>query len=482
MRAETPRLPGSSDRRPLPGVVHFGLGAFFRAHGALYLDVAMAASGGDWGVIGVSLKRPVQRDKLAPQGFAYTAVEMAPEGLKPRTIGIVRDVLVAPEDPAAVIAVMADPAIKLVTLTVTEKGYCHTPATGRLDRGHPGIVHDLANPDAPETAPGFIVAALAKRKAAGTGPLTVMSCDNLPENGHTLRAVIIEFAQNVDPDLAAWIAAEVAFPSTMVDRIVPATTDADIARVAELTGFHDASPVMHEPFGQWVIERSFAGPMPDLAAAGAQLVEDVRPYELMKLRCLNGAHSSLAYLGYLAGHETIGDTVAAPAFRDFVETLWSREIIGSFAPPPGADVSAYCAALLQRFSNPAIRHRTWQIAMDGSQKLPQRLLGTVADNLAKDRPITCLVTAIAAWMRYVSAIDLAGNAIDVRDPMAARLADVQTGIGPASDRCAALLAIETIFSPALAANAQFGAAITAALEEIETAGINAALTSASKAF
>ena len=476
--ADHPRLKPSGAPRPEPGVVHLGLGAFYRAHGARYIADAISASGGNWGIIGVSLQRPDQRDRLAPQDFAYTAVEMAPEGLEPRVIEVVRDVLVASEDPGAVVAAMAGPAIRLVTLTVTEKGYCHVPATGRLNRDHPGIVHDLGDLSRPQTAPGFIVAALARRRETGAGPLTVMSCDNLPENGATLRHVVLEFAGLVDKDLAAWIEAGAAFPSTMVDCIVPATTDADIAHVAELTGFHDASPVMHEPFRQWVIEDRFAGPMPDLAAAGAELVADVRPFELMKLRCLNGSHSALAYLGYLDGRETIGDTVAVPAFADFVATLWQREIIGSFAPPPGTDLSAYCAALLERYRNPAIRHRTWQIAMDGSQKLPQRLLGTVADNLAAGRPIACLATAVAGWMRYVSGTDLSGQPIDVRDPLAERLKAVQAGLTSAAARASSLLAVEAVFPPELAGDERFRDGVAGALEIIETQGIEAALGAA----
>ena len=348
----------------------------------------MRAAGGDWGIVGVSLVRPDQRDRLAPQGFAYTALELGPDGETPQVVDVVEDVLVAPEDPEAVVARMADPAVRIVSLTVTEKGYCHDPATGRLNRAHPDIVHDLANPAAPRSAPGFLVRALDRRRAAGAAPFTVLTCDNLPDNGAMARGVVLELGRLVDPALADWIAAEGAFPSTMVDRIVPATKPEDIERVAALTGRLDLSPVLHEPFRQWVVEDHFVGgARPDLGAVGVQLVEDVRPFELMKLRMLNGTHSSLAYLGYLAGHETIADTVADPVFAGFVRRLWTREIIPTLAPPPGEDLGRYADALFARYSNPAIRHRTWQIAMDGSQKLPQRILGTLADNRAAGRPI-----------------------------------------------------------------------------------------------
>ena len=317
---------------------------------------------------------------------------------------------------------MGDPKIRIVSLTVTEKGYCHDPATGRLNRAHPDIVHDLAHPDAPRSAPGFLVRALARRRAAGVAPFTVLCCDNLPDNGAMVRGVVLELAGLVDPALADWIAEEGAFPSTMVDRIVPATKPEDIKHVAELTGSLDLSPVLHEPFRQWVVEDRFVGDArPDLGVVGVQLVQEVRPFELMKLRMLNGTHSSLAYLGYLAGHETIAETIADPVFADLCRHLWRAEIIPTLAPPEGEDLDRYAAALLERYANPAIRHRTWQIAMDGSQKLPQRILGTLADNRAAGRPSPGLTLAVAAWMRYVGGIDERGQPIDVRDPLAARL-------------------------------------------------------------
>ena len=353
MPADPPRLTRAPGPRPGVGIVHLGLGAFFRAHGALYVAEAMRAAGGDWGIVGVSLVRPDQRDRLAPQGFAYTALELGPDGETPQVVDVVEDVLVAPEDPEAVVARMADPDVRIVTLTVTEKGYCHDPATGRLNRDHPDIVHDLANPHAPRSAPGFLVRALDRRRAAGAAPFTVLTCDNLPDNGAMARGVVLELGRLVDPALADWIAAEGAFPSTMVDRIVPATKPEDIERVAALTGRLDLSPVLHEPFRQWVVEDHFVGgARPDLGAVGVQLVADVRPFELMKLRMLNGTHSSLAYLGYLAGHETIADTVADPVFAGFVRRLWTREIIPTLAPPPGEDLGRYADALFARYCEP----------------------------------------------------------------------------------------------------------------------------------
>jgi fructuronate reductase len=435
--------------RPAPkvGIVHLGLGAFFRAHGAAWIEEAMAASGGDWGIVGVSLRSPDVRDALVPQGCAYTALELGPEGGTARVVEAVADVLVAPEDPEAVLARMADPATRIVTLTVTEKGYCHSPATGQLDRAHPDIAHDLSSA-LPRSAPGFLVRALERRRAAGVRPFTVLTCDNLPSNGRLLRGIVLDFARSLDPALADWIAAEGRFPSTMVDRIVPATTAADIERVEGLTGRHDAAPVLHEPFRQWVVEDDFVdGARPDLGAVGVELVADVTPYEHMKLRMLNGTHSSLAYLGYLAGHETIADTMADPVFAAYVRRLWKREIVPAVEAPPGVELSAYADALFARYRNPAIRHRTWQIAMDGSQKLPQRLLGTLAEGFEAGRAMPGLALAVAGWMRYVGGRDERGEPIDVRDPMAERLRPLAAGPDPV----AALLAVREIFPAPLAA-------------------------------
>lgn len=432
---------------PLPvGIVHLGLGAFFRAHGAVYVEQAVAASGGDWGILGVSLQSPDMRDRLMPQGGTYLAVEQGPGGEAARHVQIVQGVLVAREDPQAVLDAMAAPGTRIVSLTVTEKGYCHEPSTGRLNPDHPDILHDLSAP-LPRSAPGFLVRALALRQAAGLAPFTVLCCDNLPDNGRVVRGVVLDLARRLDPGLAAWIEAQGRFPATMVDRIVPATRPEDLARVAALAGRHDAAPVLHEPFRQWVVEDDFVGgARPDLAAAGAQLVQNVAPFEHMKLRMLNGTHSALAYLGYLAGHQTIADTVADPAFAAYVRRLWAQEIIPALSAPPGVDLPAYASQLFDRYANPAIRHRTWQIAMDGSQKLPQRLLGTLAANLDAGRPSPGLMLAVAAWMRYVSGNDLQGNPIDVRDPLAAPLRAAATSADPVG----ALLGLGQVFPAALA--------------------------------
>ncbi len=462
MRPDTPR-PGT-------GIVHLGLGAFFRAFGCVTIADAMAASDGDWGILGVSLRSPDTRDALTPQGWAYTAVTLQPEGPHTRIIDVLTDVLVAPENPGVVLSAMADPLVRIVTLTVTEKGYCHHPASGALDLTHPDIIHDLTDPH-PVSAPGFLVRALQLRRAAGLAPFTVLTCDNLPENGPLVRGVVLDLARRIDPDLADWIAAEGRFPATMVDRITPATTAADIAQVTALTGDHDAAPVMHEPFRQWVVEDDFVGNLrPDLAAAGVVMVADVAPFEAMKLRMLNGSHSALAYLGYLGGHQTIADAVADPAYASFLRVLWS-EIAPTVSAPPGVDLHSYADDLARRFANPAIRHRTWQIAMDGSQKLPQRLLATLRDRLDAGHDSPALALAVAGWMRYVTHTDDAGQIIDVRDPLAARLRDCARD-DPA-DTVANLLAIADIFPPDLAS--RLSAPVQRAADLLWTKGARAAV-------
>jgi len=460
------------------GIVHLGLGAFFRAFGCVYIADAMAASGGgDWGIVGVSLRSPRTRDALRGQNWDYTSVTLGPDGETPRRISVLNDVLVAPEDPEAVLAAMADPTVKIVTLTVTEKGYCHNPATGALNPDHPDIAQDLAN-DLPVSAPGFLVRALQRRRAAGVAPFTVLTCDNLPENGRVVRGVVLDLARRIDSDLAAWIEAEVRFPSTMVDRITPATTGSDIARVAELAGWPDAAPVMHEPFAQWAVEDDFVGgARPDLAAAGVEMVADVTAHEHMKLRMLNGTHSSLAYTGYLAGHETIADTMADPVFAAYARQLWS-EIMPAVTAPEGVDLSEYAEALLARYANPAIRHRTWQIAMDGSQKLPQRILGTLRETFDAGRTAPGLCLAVAAWMRYVAGTDETGQPIDVRDPLAERFHALAAEASGPAETVAALLGVREVFPEDLAARLK--APVTDAAERLWSIGAGAAAQEVAK--
>jgi fructuronate reductase len=448
-----------------PGIVHLGIGAFHRAHMAVYVDDLLARDP-SWGIIGASLRRPDTRDALAPQDFLYTLAIRDASGTTNRVIGSILDILDANTQRDALIAMLADPRIRIVSLTVTEKGYCHDPATGQLDPNHPDIVHDLANPNAPVSAPGLIVRAIELRRAAGLPPLTVMSCDNLPANGRTVKRIVTGFAARRSADLAAYIEQHIAFPSSMVDRIVPATTDADRETILAATGRVDAWPIMTEPFTQWVIEDHFASGRPAFELAGAQMVEDVEPFELMKLRMLNGSHSTMAYVGYLSGYQYVNEAIADPAIHGVIHGLMTDEAMPTL-PMDRAELGRYRNQLLARFANPALKHRTWQIAMDGSQKLPQRLLGTIADRLKAGAPFTRLALGVSAWMRYVTGIDEAGNPIEVKDPLAPRLRAIADAAGRDATKLAGgLLAVSEVFGPELPANETFRRTVTAHLASL----------------
>ncbi len=461
-----PRLMATTENRPKTGIVHLGLGAFFRAHGALYIADAMEKSGGDWGVIGVSLRSAGTRDKLAAQGHAYTAVEVQGDAKTPRVVEVLNDVLVAPENPDAVIDAMAHPDVKIVSLTITEKGYC--AAAGGLNADHPEIVNDIANAT-PTSAPGYLVRALQKRMDAGLAPFTVMSMDNMPDNGTLTRAIVVGLADKIDPNLAEWITSNGAFPSTMVDRIVPAPSDADLAAVTELTGRDDHAALLHEPFRQWVIEDTFVNnARPDFGTVGAQLVDDVTVFEHMKLRMLNGSHSTLAYSGCVAGHATIPVAVADPVFHQFVSEMWVNEIIPSLTPPAGVDLVAYSKALMGRFENTAIQHKTAQIAMDGSQKLPQRILSTLTENEVAGRANDKLLFALATWIRYLSGPDDAGNAMEISDPLADDIASALAGAITPETRVQAVLSLNSVFDGHPIDT--YAPRLTAHLTKIETLG------------
>ena len=476
------RRPNYDRAKVSAGLVHLGIGAFARCHLAAVTEDVLerrAAAGQplDLGIIGVSLRRPDQRDLLAPQDGLYTMIERGPGAARARVIGALMRVHVAPDDPEAVLAAMASPAIHVVTLTITEKGYCHNAATRRLRFDHPDIQADVADPTRPTSAIGYLVEALARRHERGIAPFTVVSCDNLLDNGRLLAGLVTELAARRDPALARWIAEECRFPATMVDRIVPAATEADRHDAETLTGLADAAAMSHEPFLQWVVEDGFVGgARPEWEIGGAQFVTDVAPYERMKLRMLNAAHSALAYLGYLAGHETIGDAMRDAVFSSYCTRLWHAEIIPTLEGIERAELEKYAASLTERFANPAIRHRTWQIAMDGSLKLPVRIIPTLVARRAAGLASPCLSLAVAAWMRYVGGIDERGRAIDVRDPIAA---DLLRGLAAAGDdpgrRVDALLAVEMVFPPSLARDAVVRRDVTDAYCMLTKHGAHAAV-------
>ena len=467
------RVPSYRREDLLPGIVHLGVGAFHRAHQAVYTELALEQAWGPWGVCGVSPRRPDVRDRLMPQDGLYTVAERAGDAEQLRVIGCLRQILVAPEDPDAVVERIAAPESAVISLTITEKGYCHDPATGRLNLEHPDIRHDLATPERPRSAVGMLVAGLACRRSRQAPPPTVLSCDNLPANGRTLRALVIELAARRDEALARWIEQEVGFPGTMVDRIVPATTEADIARIPRKLTVHDAAPVVCERFRQWVIEDGFVGPRPAWELAGAEIVGDVAPYEEMKLRLLNGSHSALAYLGYLAGFEHIFEVMAEPDFVAFVRRMMA-EVAPTLHVP--TDLEAYQATLIARFANPALAHRTSQIAMDGSQKLPQRLLAPIRDRLRTGAPIDHLCLAVAGWIRYAAGRDEQDRPIEVADPLATRFAAIAAKAGCDPDALTqGFLGISEVFDIDLPRDAGFVARLTGQLRSLIGHGARATI-------
>ncbi len=462
------------------GIVHLGLGAFARAHLAAINDDALdAGEAMDWGITGVSLRHADVRDALEPQQGLYALTLRDAAGTRVRVIGSVLEVLVAPEEPGAVLERIASAATRIVSLTVTEKGYYHDPATRALRFDHPDIVHDLSHPEAPRSAIGFLVHGLARRRADGAPPLTLLSLDNLPANGDTLHGLVIAFAERVSSGLARWIERDCRFPNSMVDRIVPRTVAADLAQAeAALGGVHDAGAVVAEPFLAWAVEDRFASGRPDWRAGGAQFVARAEPFEKLKLRLLNGAHSAIAYLGVQAGWDTVDRAVAQPALARFIDALLRDEVAPTVAAElPGFDLAAYRAQLLQRFANPALAHRCAQIAMDGSQKLPQRWLGTVRERLAAGAPIEHLVLALAAWCTHLRGHDEAGRSYPLDDPLAAPLAALQAAAmarPTAQERAAIFVRFAPVFGD-LADAQGLVAPLARALDALASQGVAATL-------
>lgn len=467
-------LPTYDRSKLVPRIVHLGFGAFHRAHQAVYADILASEHGSDWGYTEVNLIGGEQQiADLNHQDNLYTVAEMSADAWTARVVGVVKEALHAQVDGLeTVLAKMCEPQVAIVSLTITEKGYCHSPATGQLMLDHPFIVADLQNPHQPKSAPGVVVEALARRKAAGLPAFSVMSCDNMPENGHVMRNVVCAYARAVDAELADWIEAHVTFPSTMVDRIVPAVTPETLDKIEQLTGVRDPAGVACEPFRQWVIEDNFVAGRPAWEKAGAELVSDVIPFEEMKLRMLNGSHSFLAYLGYLAGYQHINDCMGDDNYRRAAHDLMLKEQAPTLKVQ-NVDLARYADLLIERYTNPALRHRTWQIAMDGSQKLPQRMLDSVRWHLADNSSFKLLALGVAGWMRYVGGVDEQGNGIEVCDPL---LPVIQAAVQQSEEgesRVKALLAIEAIFGKDLPLQGQFVDQVTNAYLSLLSKGAKA---------
>ncbi|WP_421532509.1 mannitol dehydrogenase family protein [Lelliottia amnigena] len=464
------------DRQQLRSrIVHFGFGAFHRAHQALLTNRVLNAKGGDWGICEISLfSGDVLMSQLREQDHLFTVLEKGADGNQPIVIGAVHECLNAKLDSlAAIIEKFCEPQVAIVSLTITEKGYCIDPATGKLDTQNARILHDLENPTEPHSAPGILVEALHRRRERSLTPFTVLSCDNIPDNGHVVKNAVLGMAEKRSPELAKWIETHVSFPGTMVDRIVPAATEVSLAEITQELGVEDPCAISCEPFIQWVIEDNFVAGRPEWEIAGVQMVQDVLPWEQMKLRMLNGSHSFLAYLGYLAGFAHVSDCMQDDAFREAARRLMLDEQAPTLRITD-VDLTAYADSLIDRFANPALQHRTWQIAMDGSQKLPQRMLEGVRVHLQRESAWPLLALGIAGWMRYVSGVDDAGNAIDVRDPLSEKIR-VLVETSSEKGRVKALLALSEIFGSDLPQHAQFVDAITDAYQRIVERGARQAV-------
>lgn len=429
-------------------MLHLGFGAFHRAHQAIFAEILASEHQSDWGFCEVNLVGGEQQiEALIAQDFLYNVVEMQGDNWQTRTVGVVKEAL----HPAihgidAVINRMLDPNIAIVSMTVTEKGYCYVPATGSIDFDNPAIAHDLQHPEAPQSLPGVIVEALKRHKEQGITPFTVMSCDNMPENGHITKNVILAMAAKRDAELAEWIEANVTFPSTMVDRIVPAMTPETAEKIqSQLGQVVDNVAIACEPFRQWVIEDNFVAGRPLWEKAGAQLVSNVIPFEEMKLRMLNGSHSFLAYLGYLAGYQYINECMQDSAYEKAARYLMVNEQAPTLSIK-NVDLPQYADALIERFKNTGLKHRTWQIAMDGTLKLSQRLLDSIRLHLAHGQSFDYLALAVAGWMRYVSGKDDNGMDIQVSDPIASKLAELVAQSRDDESRVQALLSLDSLFT------------------------------------
>lgn len=451
------------------GIVHFGPGAFHRAHQAAYFE-ALLAHDPRWGIAQVSLRSTSLRDALLPQDRLYTLVELGAQK-RLEIVGAATELLVAHEDRARVLARLAAPETKAVTITVTEHGYCQT-REGALDTTREEIVHDLAHPREPVGLIGWIAEGLRVRRQAGLAPFAAISCDNLPDNGGRLKRSVVAYAQALDAEFAKWIEDAAVFPRTMVDSIVPASDDALRADVRAILGLEDAWPVQRESFMQWVIEDLPGSPARDWTGSGVTVTKDVTAYERAKLRLLNGAHSTMAYVGSINGIATIREAMQTPVLARFVERLMREDIMPSLPPPADFSLPLYVDAVLERFRNPAMQHLTAQIAWDGSQKLGPRLLGAIADAMKAGRPIERLCVPLAAWMLFIRMKTAKDE--PVTDPLRDRLRAIALDCsGAAESDVAKFLALDAVFPRRLAVNDRFAAAISKAYDGLAAKGLGA---------
>jgi mannitol 2-dehydrogenase len=404
-----------------PGILHLGVGAFHRSHQALTIDTLISQGmAQDWGIIGVGLLESDRRmsDALKPQDCLYTLITKHPDGqIHYQVIGSIIEYLYAPESPAAVLARLVDPAIRIVSLTITEGGYSFDRVTGEFDPATPGVAEDLQGSPHPISAFGFIVEGLRLRRANGTPAFTIQSCDNIQGNGEVAKKMIIEFAKRKDLELAEWISENVAFPNSMVDRITPVTATADIELASRKLGVEDQWPVPCEPFFQWVVEDHFPTGRPPLEKADVQMVSDVMPYELMKLRLLNASHQGLCYFGHLSGYTYVHEVMADPLIVTLLRRYMDEEASPTLSPVPGVDLAKYKNQLIERFSNSQVLDTVARLAAESSDRIPKWLLPVVREQLKKKGPVALSAAIVASWARYDEAIDEKGDPINVVDPL-----------------------------------------------------------------
>lgn len=458
-------------------IVHFGVGGFHRAHEAMYLDRLMNDGlAMEWGICGVGALPQDRRiiDTLRSQDGLYTLVVKHPDGTRePRVVGAIVETMFAPDDPEAVVARLADPVTRIVSLTITEGGYLVNQVTGEFDASDPSIQADLAEGATPSTVFGYITAALARRRERDEAPFTVMSCDNLPDNGDVAKRMICAFARLKDPDLAAWMEAEVAFPNCMVDRITPVTSPEDIERLAQEFGVRDGWPVVCEPFTQWVLEDHFGQGRPPFERAGVQMVDDVVPYELMKLRLLNASHQALCYLGYLSGYRYAHEVCQDPLFAEFLLAYMEREGSPTLPPVPGVDLDAYRRELIDRFANPEVRDTLARLCAESSDRIPKWLVPVIRENLRTGGEIERSALVVASWARYAEGVDEKGEPIEVVDRLKDR---VMAAAARQKEDALAFIRDRDLFG-GLADDERFAAAYTAALDALHTRGARATLES-----
>ena len=469
------QVPTYERKNLVRSIVHIGVGSFHRAHQAVYVDDLCRDHGvTEWGFCGVGLHAGNTRirDALHAQDCLYTLVERSASGDRARVIGSITDFMLAPDDPQAVLEKMASGETRIVSLTITEGGYFIDQGSGEFQQDHPDIVHDLAHPERPVCAFGYILEALDRRRQRGMKPFTVLSCDNLQGNGEVTRKVLLEFAGLRDPSLRTWLAEQGAFPNCMVDRITPATTDADRTLVRESFGIDDAWPVVCEPFRQWVIEDRFSDGRPPFEKVGVQMTADVHPYETMKIRLLNASHSAMGYLGYLAGYTYIYEIMSDPQFRKYILELMHDEVTPILPPVPGVDLEEYKETLIERFANPTIKDQASRICLDGSAKVPKFILPSIREQLARGGSVRRLSLAVAGWCRYLSGTDEQGNPIEIQDPMADAL---QRHARDAGKNPRPFLALREIFGDDLPQSAVFVEQVGEALQSLYEVGARATL-------